>query len=139
MGKQNKKIKVPSAQQGGKVKYQEPTNYDKNPPVFSLEKLQTGNYCLSKLNEEHKARFADAIFRRKNCSWEEIKKIDRHGLGTEKIPKSAIKAPIPNFITDEVTDFLAFRYHGKCPMVGYRLRDIFFVLWFDHNFTLYDH
>lgn len=135
----NKKIKMPSAQQGNRVKYQETINYDKNPPIFSLEKLQTGNYCFSKLNQEHKAMFAEAIFRRKNLTWENIKKVDRHGLGTEKIAKNSIKAPMPRFITDEVADFLVFRYNGTCPMVGYRHKDIFFVLWFDHNFTLYNH
>lgn len=135
----SKKIKYSHATQGNKIKYQEPIDYNKNPPIFSLEKLQTGKYCLSKLNTEHKAKFADAIFRRKNLSWEDIIKADRHGLGTEKIAKSAITAPIPRFITDEVTDFIVFRYHGRHPMVGYRQRDIFFVLWFDHDFTLYNH
>ncbi|EFE48732.1 hypothetical protein NEIELOOT_02709 [Neisseria elongata subsp. glycolytica ATCC 29315] len=130
---------MPSAQQGNRVKYQEIINYDKNPPIFSLEKLQTGNYCFSKLNQEHKAMFAEAIFRRKNLTWENIKKADRHGLGTEKIAKNSIKAPMPRFITDEVADFLVFRYNDTCPMVGYRHKDIFFVLWFDHNFTLYNH
>lgn len=133
------KIKKVSPTQGSRVTIEEPPNYDKKPPVFSLEKLQTGNYCLSCLDREHKAMFAEAIFRRRNLSWEEIKKADRHGLGTEKIPKTAIKAPLPKFITEEVTDFLVFRYNGKCPMVGYRQRDIFFVLWFDHDFTLYNH
>ena len=134
-----RRIKKVSPTQGNRFRAEETPNYDKRPPVFSLEKLQTGNYCLSCLSKDHKAMFADAIFKRRNLLWEEIKKTDRHGLGIEKIPKTAIKAPIPNFITEEVTDFLVFRYNGKCPMVGYRQRDIFFVLWFDHNFTLYNH
>jgi len=83
--------------------------------------------------------FAEAIFRRKCLTWKQIRQLPRHGLGTEKIPKSSIKAPIPQFITDDVNDFLAFRYHGKRPMVGYRQKDIFFVLWFDSDFTLYEH
>jgi hypothetical protein len=64
----------------------------------------------------------------------------RHKLGTEKIAKKIIKnAPLPKFITDDFEYFLAFRYNGYCPMVGYRQRDVFFVLWFDHDFTLYSH
>lgn len=138
MGKK-KNIKVAQPKQGDKIKSEEPPNYDDRPPLFSLEKLQDGQYCLSCLNQEHKAMFADAIFRRKSLTWKQIKQLDRHGLGTEKMPKSRIKAPIPNFITEDFEEFLVFRYHGRNPMVGYRQRDVFFVLWFDHDFTLYDH
>lgn len=138
MGKP-KRIKGKIAKQGGLVKSQEPVNYDNNSPIFSLEKLQSGKYCLSSLDQENKAKFADAIFRRKSLTWNQIKQQDRHGLGTEKIPKTQIKAPIPQFITDDFEFFLAFRYHGLNPMVGYRQRDVFFVIWFDHDFTLYNH
>lgn len=134
-----KRIQASKPKQGNVVKSQEPTNYDSHPPIFSLEKLQPGKYCLSKLDQDHKAMFADAIFRRKSISWNEIKKLHRHALGTEKIAKSSIKAAIPSFITDDVDDFLVFRYKGLNPMVGYRQRNVFFVLWFDHDFTLYNH
>ncbi len=135
----SKRIKKQGGKQGNIVKSQEPPNYDLHPPVFSLEKLQPGGYCLSSLDKDDKAMFAEAIYKRKNITWADIKKQHRHALGTEKIPKSSIKAPIPAFITDEVEHFLVFRYKGLNPMVGYRLRDVFFVLWFDHNFTLYKH
>lgn len=138
MGKP-KRIKGKPGKQGNLVKSQEPVNYDANPPIFSLEKLQTGKYCLSSLDQKNKAKFADAIFRRKSLTWNQIKQQDRHALGTEKIPKTQIKASIPKFITDDFESFLVFRYDGRKPMVGYRQRDIFFVLWFDHDFTLYDH
>ena len=133
------RIKKQKPKQGRLVKSVEPINYDQFPPIFSLEKIQRGKYCLSSLDQEHKAMFSEAIFRRKSTSWSEIKRLDRHGLGTEKITKSAINAPMPKFITEDVSDFLVFRYKGMNPMVGYRQRDIFFVLWFDHDFTLYAH
>lgn len=133
------KIKPSRPKQGTRITVSEPVNYDNNPPIFSLEKLQDTKYCFSKLNDEHKARFADAIFRRKDITWKNIKTTDRHGLGIEKISKKSIKAPMPKFITDDINDFLAFRYHGKNPMVGYRQRDVFYILWFDHDFTLYHH
>lgn len=133
------RIKKQKPKQGSLVKSVEPINYDQLPPIFSLEKIQQGKYCLSNLDQEHKAMFSEAIFRRRSTSWNQIKKLDRHGLGTEKIAKSSIKAVIPRFITEDVTDFLVFRYKGMNPMVGYRQRNVFFVLWFDHDFTLYDH
>lgn len=134
-----KRINLVDPNQGAKVKAQDAPNYDDYMPIFSLERVQPGEYCFSALDKNHKAKFSEAIFRRKSTKWSEIKKADRHGIGTEKIPKSAIRAPIPNFITDDVNDFLVFRYHGRNPMVGYRQHNVFFVLWFDHDFTLYDH
>lgn len=133
------RIKGRKPKQGNVVKSQEPPNYDNHPPIFSLEKLQPGKYCLSMLDQEHKAMFSEAIFRRKSISWSQIKQLPRHGLGTEKITKSCIRAPIPKFVTEDLDGFLVFRYMGLNPMVGYRQRDIFFVLWFDHDFTLFDH
>jgi len=135
----SRRIKSSKATQGKLVKTETPPNHDASPPIFSLEKVQDGKYCLSRLDQQNKAMFADSIFRRKSLTWKGIKDIGRHGLGTEKIAKSSINAPIPKFITDEVDNFLAFRYNGKCPMVGYRQRNVFFVLWFDHDFTLYNH
>ncbi|HFG1962959.1 hypothetical protein [Vibrio cholerae] len=139
MGKQ-KSIKAPKAKVSNKISAQEvTTNYDERPPVFSLERLQSGDFCLQGLDQEGKANFADAIFRRKDKMWKDIKQMPKHGLGFEKIAKSAIKAPIPQFITPDVDHFLAFRYHGLKPMVGYRKNDIFYVLWFDNCFSLYNH
>ncbi|WP_340124449.1 hypothetical protein [Methylobacter svalbardensis] len=139
MAKKPNRIIGTAAKQGDLIKSQEPINYDSKPPIFSLEKLQPGKYCLSILSQENKAMFADAIFRRKSLTWNQIKQLDKHGLGTEKIPKAQIKAPIPRFITDELDHLLVFRYKGLHPMVGYRQRDVFFVLWFDHDFSLYSH
>ncbi len=133
------KIRREKQKQGKVVKSIEPLNYDNTPPIFSLEKVQQGDYCLSELDKEDKSMFADAIFKRRELTWSQIKGAGRHALGAEKIPKSSIKAPIPAFITDDVDDFLVFRYNGKKPMVGYRKQNIFFVLWFDHNYTLYSH
>ena len=135
-----KKIKQPKANTKSKITANESAiNYDDKPPVFSLERLQTGDFCLQCLDQEGKAFFADAIFRRKSNTWREIKQMPRHGLGFEKIDKKSISAPMPSFITPDVNHFLSFRFHGKRPMVGYRQNEVFYVLWFDKNFSLYDH
>ncbi|CAG9932194.1 hypothetical protein [Candidatus Nitrotoga arctica] len=134
------KIKRPDRKKSGHIPPPtEPINYDQKPPIFSLEKLALGKYCLSGLDQEHKAKFADAVFRRKNLPWIDIKNADKHALGTEKIARKSIKAPMPKFITEDVDHFIALRFHGMKPMVGYRTRDIFYVLWFDSDFTLYNH
>lgn len=124
---------------GARLAAIDPVDYEKTPPLFSLERIQAGDYCFSSMSTDCKAFFGDAIFRRRTLTWSEIKQAGRHGLGFEKIAKSSIKAPIPAFIKDDVDHFLAFRFNGMRPMVGFRQRDIFYVLWFDHNFTLYPH
>lgn len=72
--------------------------------------------------------FADALYKRKSLTWNEIKQASKHGLGTEKIPKTAINEPSPTFITEDLDDYLVFRYNGKSPMVGYRVREVFYIL-----------
>jgi hypothetical protein len=135
----SRRIKSTNKSKNNLVKSVEPPNYDNDPLLISLEKIQSGKYCLSALDESNKAMFAMAIFRRKSLTWREIKQARRHELGSEKMPKAQIKATIPTFITDDLKDFLVLRYNGRNPMVGYREKNIFFVLWFDHNFSLYKH
>jgi hypothetical protein len=60
-------------------------------------------------------------------------------LGFEKIAKDSIKGSKPTFITEDLNEFLSFRFSGKKPMVGYRIQNVFYVLWFDLDFTLYKH
>lgn len=108
--------------------------------VISLERVQqASNYCFSKLDAEGKAAVAEAIFRRRTMTWDEVRKADRHGLGCEKIAKDSIKVAMPPFITEDAETLLVFRYHGMAPMVGFRKNNIFYALWFDKDFTLYDH
>ena len=136
----NNKIKPPKPIRGDRITANETTiNYDERPPIFSLERLQSGKFCLQNLDQDGKANFAEAIFRRKGQTWKSIKGMPKHGLGFEKINVDSIKAAIPPFITPDVEYFLAFRFHGKKSMVGYRKNDVFYVLWFDSSFTLYNH
>jgi hypothetical protein len=134
-----KNIPQPEKNKGKRFTSQDPINYDNKPPIFSLERLKEGKYCFSHLDQKDKAAFAESIFKRRNIPWKNIKNLPRHGLGIEKISKSSIKTALPKNITADFDDFLVFRFSGKKPMVGYRIHDIFYVLWFDHDFTLYNH
>ncbi len=138
MGKSKGKLKA-SKNGSSRLTAEEPADYSNMPLLFSLERIQSGAYCLSSLDKDHKAAFADAMFKRKALTWNEIHKSNRHGLGYEKIPVSSIKVTLPKFITDDQTHLLAFRFNGLKPMVGYRTKNVFYVLWFDHDFSLYNH
>ncbi|WKM72880.1 hypothetical protein Q2T70_03790 [Klebsiella oxytoca] len=110
---------------------------DSNPPIFSLRYVQK-DFCIDCCEKHEKAALADSLFRLSKISWSEIRKAGRHGLGTEKISRSAIKAPIPSHVTEDV-EFIAFRFCSKAPMVGYKLGAVFYVLWLDRAFKLYKH
>lgn len=141
MAKSNvrQKLQAVSTKSGSRFSVEEVPDYNKMPPLFSLERVQSGEYCFSNLQQEDKANFADAIFKRKSLTWAELQQVDRHGLGHEKISRTSIKPAIPKFITAEEHNLLAFRFSAMKPMVGYRVKNVFYVLWFDHDFTVYSH
>jgi hypothetical protein len=60
--------------------------------------------------------------------------------GYEKIvnKKSINNGYLPVTIPEDAS-IIAFHFHSKKPMVGYRDRCIFHIYWFDRDFTLYDH
>lgn len=134
-----KKIKTPALNKSKDLKAITPPDYNNMPIIFSLEKLAEDKYCFSKLDTENKKQFAESIFKRRHLTWNQIQQTGRHALGTEKMPRTQIKGTIPRFITPDVTEFLVFRFNGKQPMVGLREKNIFYVIWFDSAFTLYNH
>lgn len=72
-------------------------------------------------------------------TWNEIKLAPKHGLGSEKIARSSIKDTLPDFITDDVQELLAFRFKGKAPFLGHRRGPVLHVIFVDPKFDLYDH
>ena len=123
-----------------KITVKEPAiDYEKLPIIFSFEKLVGDNYCYTHLEDNDKKQLIESIVKRRKMSWTEIKGTSRHGLGMEKIDRKSIKGTIPRFITEDMEHFLAFRFSGLKPMIGYREKNIFYILWLDNNFTLYSH
>jgi hypothetical protein len=142
MGK-NKRIKPPSYPAQTKGRILEPSsdkifNYDDCHPVFCLRYLED-DYGLDQCTKDEQASFAKALRKRSQMTWHQIWSADRHGLGAEKIARESITAPIPKHITEDIEYFIALRFCGKAPMVGYRINDVFRIIWLDRDFTLYKH
>jgi hypothetical protein len=112
-------------------------DYDREKPTFCLRFVDSA-YCITQCEKRDKAAFADTIRRMSQMTWKELRMADRHGLGSEKIRRDAIKRQIPARIPEDAS-FLAFRFSGMKPMVGYRVKEMFHIIWFDRNFSLYDH
>ncbi len=111
---------------------------DGQPPVFCLRFLDRP-YAVTDCERDERASFALTLQRLSRLTWQQIRNAPRHGLGTEKIRRDSIRAAIPAGITEDVESFLAIRFHGKAPMVGFRSGEIFHLVWLDRDFTLYAH
>lgn len=140
----SKRIKPPAISQSQvKGRITEPSsdkvlNYDDCHPVFCLRYLES-DYGLDQCTRDQQADFAQALRKRSQMTWQQILTAPRHGLGTERIARDSIKAPIPNHITADVDFFIAMRFSGLAPMVGYRIQDVFRIIWLDSKFELYKH
>ena len=116
-----------------------PVDPDKLPPVFSFEYMQGGTgYSVDCCNRDHRAALSARLFKLSQMTWLDIRQAPRHGLGTEKIARDAIKAAIPARVTEDA-DLLALRYNGLHPMVGFRDGRTFNVLFIDHTMDVYPH
>ena len=135
------KIKRPKPGQGWRIKPHEipdaPISHDEKRPIFSLEHMQP-THSVRTCQHNDRAEFASKLYEMSQLSWGQLKQAPRHGLGSETISQNAIRAPMPQSVTRDIR-LIAFRFSGKKPMVGYRVNEVFFVLWLDYNYTLYDH
>lgn len=117
----------------------EPLSTNTLTPVFCFHYLDNQRYGLNNCQIGEKAAFANKLYELCQLTWNQILAAPRDGLGSEKIAQSAITgSSIPSHITRDV-DFIAIRFTGRKPMVGYRYDRIFHVIWLDTKFRLYNH
>jgi len=113
-------------------------SFDDYCPHFSLEHVADA-YCITRCAKEDRAAFAVQLRKLSQLTWKELRRTPHEGFGCEVIDRNQIRAGIPSNVTEDVDKFLAFRFSGKKPMVGYRDERVFHILWFDRDFSLYDH
>lgn len=133
------KIKRSLKAESARIKYPIPDTIPsiQKRPIFPFLYLQD-NYCISKCSKAQKLGFVDTMRALSKMTWNEIRSTYRRGLGSEKIERRIIRASIPSGITGDAT-FIAIRFYDNAPMVGFRTDNIFHIVWFDRDFTLYDH
>ncbi|MBX7046235.1 MAG: hypothetical protein K1X86_10390 [Ignavibacteria bacterium] len=134
-----KKLKERELEKGNRFfpHFSETFNSNDSKPYFSFKHL-SNTHCISKCDKDEKSDFADTMYKLSQLTWIQIINSHRHGLGTEKIHQSSIKQPRPVSITEDVV-FLAIRFSGMKPMVGFRRNATFYPIWFDRTFDVYDH
>ena len=112
-------------------------NPELQPPIFSFEHMVDG-YCVKSCEQEDRAEFALALHKRGKLSWRDIRLSGKHQLGCEKIDRKSLKVTLPSKVTPDV-NIIAFRFHNKKPMIGYKEGRIFHIIWLDPKFRAYDH
>ena len=107
--------------------------------AFSFEHLSNKkDFSLDGGNKKDKVILLSTLGRLSKMRWQEIQTQGKHQQGHEKIKRESLKDKIPDHIKEDAT-FIAFRAAGMKSMVGYRDNKIFFILWIDWKFKLYDH
>lgn len=121
--------------------------YFKQLPALKLLRIRHGLPLLDlalvrrpfECNESELAALLQQLGRLSLLSWQEVQLAPRHGLGSEKIARTSIAAPIPPAVTEDVKFFLSLRFQGKKPFVGFRNGYVFHVLWIENRFRVYAH
>lgn len=116
---------------------QPPAGTDPLPILFSFYHCQRGPHGFDTLSAADQRAVATMLYERRAVTWSEARAAPRHGLGFEKIPAHQLPA-LPAGLTADTT-FLAMRFSGRKPLVGFRTGQVFHIVWFDGDFTLYDH
>ena len=127
---QGKKFSLSKSAETAKV------DYNREKPTFCLRYVDPA-YCITACNKDDKAAFAERIRQLSTMTWNQIINADRHGFGREKIARDALPTP-PTNVSEDVT-FIALRFSGKKPMVGYQQEGTFHIIWFDRDYSLYNH
>lgn len=109
-------------------------SYQDEPPKFSLRYIQS-DYCITKCEQDDQLQFIQAMLKRKDTPWKTLVTLPHEKLGCEVIRVLNIQAPE----CAEGKSIISFRFSGKKAMVGFRERDVFYILWFDRNFSVYAH
>ena len=111
-----------------------------HPVIFSLQHIQAGKFCFSILDHKQKGDFADALYRRKDFTWNDLYQNDHKKLGVESLPADRIKASKPTFMTEDVDKYEVIRFSKEDGrVVGFRKSNVFYILWIDCKFKLYNH
>ena len=109
--------------------------FDERYAVFSFRYIVKGydiNDCKDKNDQCGVARRISVLSKQ---TWNQLILNDRHHGGMEKINK--LNVPKPPLFENKTP--VAFREGNMKPMVGVREKHVFYVLWIDHNRTVYDH
>jgi hypothetical protein len=113
---------------------------DDAPPRFSFRYLvKHADFGFESLDAEHKVALVNTMYKLSQLPWKQLRLAPRHGLGYEEIARDSLRFALPAAVTEDKT-IVAFRFHAKAPMLGYRSAwGTFYIVAFDSRFLAYRH
>jgi len=105
-------------------------------PCFSLQYTVPG-FCVADCDHDQKVAFANTLLQLGKRTWLQILQEGKHGSGSEKIPRRQMKVAVPQHISEDQEFFTVVRFFGKCPMIGYVDRGVYFIVWLDRRHECY--
>ena len=111
-------------------------DYNSMHPIFSFEHLQKDfNFKKrTELQEKHFKTFLYKIETLSTLTWIDIIKLPREN-GMEKI---TLSIDLPKFITDDIK-LQSIRFGQIERIIGYKINNIFYILYIDVNGKTYKH
>ena len=109
-------------------------------PKFSFEFCFDSKRGLDNTTKQTMQFVMEKVAYLSKVTWKEIQQLPK-AQGFEKIPKSSFKSlpGLPNKFCNEVK-IDVFRLRNKAGrLIGYIEDEIFFVVWIDTKFDMYDH
>ena len=130
------RIKRPHDKAAGKIATRENpgVSYQDDPPKFSLRYIQL-DYCITRCEQDDQLQFIQSMLKRRDVPWKTLTVLPHEKLGCEII--RSLNVPMPECAKGK--SIISFRFSSKKAMVGFRERDVFYILWFDRDFSVYTH
>lgn len=117
----------------------QPSN-DNQPPVFSFRYLQKNSgYSIDDCDHRQRKALLETMYKLSQLTWKELAQLNRHKLGFERISQDDFPRKVKGVPITQDVRYIVFRYDGMLPMVGYRDEAVYYLLWLDNDFKLYDH
>lgn len=114
-------------------------SYGSECAVFSFKDIQEDYYNNKNksFNKDHFIRLFNKLRILSQMIWKDINVLPREN-GTEIIDRSNLKVGLPQFMTEDIR-ILSIRFGSVERMIGYKLDNIFYILYLDVNCSIYSH
>lgn len=107
---------------------------DHMPPVLSFKDVCPNHFQLEEWQGTELKQLVDTLKKLGNSTWQDALKIK--GLGIKIVDPKTFSKDLPEYISPDVSIYEC-RVSQRARLFGYRIRNVFHVIWFDRNHEVY--
>lgn len=107
---------------------------DHLPPYFSFKHACSNHFQLSDWQSGEIAELMETFRRMEQLNWHEIHK--HRGLNYKQVDPRTFSKDLPEFISPDLSIY-EVKVTKRARLFGYRLKNIFHIIWFDRNHEVY--